>query len=119
MIRALLQALQKKNTSSDDIADVSTLRPFNFEPVMSKEEQEKLIISSSSSSDESENDDSRIGNNEWCLCGGHCRPMQSYTESLCCRDTNEIPDEMFEGIVLTCFLQDKLKKNAFLVFHVN
>ena len=67
----------KENTSSDDIADISTLRPFNFEPVMSKEEQEKLIISSSSSSDESENEDSRIGNNEWCLCGGHCRPMQS------------------------------------------
>ena len=40
------------------------------------------MISSSSSSDESENEDSRIGNNKWCLCDGHCRPMQTYTESL-------------------------------------
>ena len=72
------------------------------------------MISSSSSSDESENEDSRIGNNKWCLCDGHCRPMQTYTESLL---SNEIPDEMFEGIVLTYFLEDKLKK-SFPCFHV-
>ena len=33
----------------------------------------------------------------WCVCGGKCRPMESYTESLCCCETNEVPDEYFEG----------------------
>ena len=37
----------------------------------------------------------RIGSNKWCLCGGYCRPMQTVSESSCCRDTNEI---LFEGV---------------------
>ena len=32
----------------------------------------------------------RIGNTDWCLCG-------RFTESLCCKETNEIPEEYFEG----------------------
>ena len=69
---------KKENTNDDDIADV---RQFNFKPVI-KRRTRKLMISIRSSSDESENEDSRIGNNKWCLCGGHCRPMQTYTGSL-------------------------------------
>ena len=34
---------------------------------------------------------------QWCVCG-KCRPMQTFTESLCCRDTNEVPDDLFEGL---------------------
>ena len=37
----------------------------------------------------------RIGNSKWCLCGEYCRPVQTVSESSCCRDTNEI---MFEGV---------------------
>ena len=36
-----------------------------------------------------------IGNNKWCLYGGYCRPMQSVSESGCCRYTNEI---LFDGV---------------------
>ncbi|XP_057296362.1 uncharacterized protein LOC130625322 [Hydractinia symbiolongicarpus] len=81
---------------NDDIPDLSTLRPFNFEPEFSLEELNKLGTCSSES-DEEEDEVSRIGNNNWCQCGGHCRAMESYSESLCCRDTNEIPDNHFEG----------------------
>ena len=35
MIHALLRALKRK-TNDDDIADVSTLRQFNFEPVIKR-----------------------------------------------------------------------------------
>ena len=38
----------------------------------------------------------RIGNTDWCLCG-RCAPMETHTESLCCKETNEIPEEYFEG----------------------
>ena len=30
------------------------------------------------------------------MCG-KCLSMSTYAESLCCRDTNEIPDDYFEG----------------------
>ena len=36
MIHALLRALKKENTNDDDIADVSTLRQFNFKPVIKR-----------------------------------------------------------------------------------
>ena len=28
---------------------------------------------------------------------GLCQPMESKAESLCCLDTNEVPDDYFEG----------------------
>ena len=47
----------------------------------------------------------RAGNNNWCQCGGYCQPMDTDTESLCCRDTNEIPDDILKASfinALTC-----------------
>ena len=47
----------------------------------------------------------RICNTAWCLCGC-CAPMNMYrnymynetcTEILCCKETNKIPVEYFEG----------------------
>ena len=38
----------------------------------------------------------RIGNTDWCQCG-ECKPMATYMESLCCQNTNEVPEELFEG----------------------
>lgn len=85
--------------------DLSKLKPYSFEPLVS-----------SSSSDENEdtddgntrsvemkeiNDDNiietrRIGNIDWCLCKC-CKSMDSEAESLCCQETNEIPEEFFQG----------------------
>ena len=33
---------------------------------------------------------------DWCLCG-RCAEMETYTESLCCKETNEISEEYFQG----------------------
>ena len=49
--------------------------------------------SDSSSDGEAE----RIGNNDWCVCGKKCRAMQTYTESLCCQETNESPENFYNG----------------------
>ena len=38
----------------------------------------------------------RIGNTDWCQCG-ECKPMATYTEGLCCQDTNKVPEELLEG----------------------
>ena len=91
-------------SSPDDEIDVDTgaLRPFNFEPNIT----DKGSVSSSSNSGSSEQDEGnnlRIGNNIWCSCG-HCKPTQISAESLCCRDTSEVPDEKFDGRILYYFI---------------
>ena len=79
--------------SDEEIPNISALKPFCFEPELPTEWQEKQIenagssIQGASETEESMEED-RIGNNKWCLCGGYCRPMQTVSESLCCRDTN-------------------------------
>ena len=81
------------SSSSISIPNISKLQPYDLEPTIPSSE-----VSSNSNSDEgtsdSEQEKERIGNTD---CGGKCRPMESYTESLCCRETNEVPDEYFEG----------------------
>ena len=37
----------------------------------------------------------RIRNPDWCQCS-ECKPMATYTESLCCQGANGVPEELFE-----------------------
>lgn len=81
------------SSSDESLHDLTKLKPYDLEPIYSD------VASSSSDServDSEEEEQSRIGNTSWCECG-NCRAMKTYTESYCCRDTNEIPDEYFEG----------------------
>ena len=84
------------SSSSISIPNISKLQPCDLEPTLPSS-----TVSSNSNSDEctsdSEQEKERIGNTDSYVCGGKCRPMESYTESLCCRETNEVPDEYFEG----------------------
>ena len=89
------------NSSSSDnesLPDITKLKPYDFEPVRSPGESN--VSSSESEEDSSDGSETleqeRIGNVDWCECG-RCKPMLTYTESLCCKDTNEIPVELFEG----------------------
>eukprot|EP00795_Rhopilema_esculentum_P005747 gene5747-11008_t len=51
----------------------------------------------SDDSTESESERKRIGNAYWCVCGGKCKAMETYAESLCCQKTNDIPENYFQG----------------------
>ena len=56
-------------------------------------------VSSAYSSDTDEPEElERIGNITWCKCFA----METNTESLCCYDTNEVPDVLFEGMFFIC-----------------
>ena len=86
-----------ENNGDIEYPNVFTLKPFDFEPEISLEEQQQMPNDSSESdSNESPDEECRIGNTDWCKCGC-CQPMQTYTESLCCKDTNEIPEKLFDG----------------------
>ena len=84
-------------SDNDSIPDVHKLQPYDLEPEIASSDVSMTTSDKNTSSSDSEIADySRIGNTSWCSCG-KCFPMSTYTESLCCRDTNEVPDEYFEG----------------------
>ena len=81
--------------SENEIADLNSLKPFEFEPKTNIED-----INNSSSDDEEEGIEDkveRIGNGEWCECSKQCKPMKTYPESLCCRERNDILERYLEG----------------------
>ena len=69
----------------------SKLKQYDLKPVC-----KPRIFSSESELESEVEEQGRIGKTDWCQCG-ECKPMTTYTESLCCQDTNEVPEELFEG----------------------
>ena len=92
-----------RSSSEESLSDaVSNLKPYDWEPRRSASEvadlMKKLPLSSDTEDSSSEeNAEDKIGNTDWCRCGC-CRPMDTYTESLCCAETNDVPEEYFEGM---------------------
>ena len=78
---------------NEAIKDFQNLKPFDFEPEY-LEEEESLLQKQETPTKATKV--SRVGKNDWCVCGS-CKAMQIEAESLCCRDTNEIPEDFFEG----------------------
>lgn len=79
-----------ENTDSDEsLPDIAALKPYDHEPVCNPR-----CYNDNKSSDDLES--TRVGNTKWCLCK-KCEPMQTDTESICCQETNEVPEELFEG----------------------
>ena len=79
--------------SENEIPDWNSLKPFEFEPETSIGE-----INSSSIDDKEEDIEFKvkwIGNSEWYEYSKHCKPMKTYTESLCCEERNNIPERCF------------------------
>lgn len=96
-----MESLYEQDFDSDSTAsadeseikdfEVSTLKPFQFEPMYAV--GEKIVRGEKSNQSERV----RVGNTEWCLCG-NCRPMQSEIESLCCQENESgINDDHFQG----------------------
>ena len=76
-------------------SDFSKLKPYSFEPIISSDEDEDPPIVTTFM-EEKVVENSRVGNVDWCLCNC-CKPMDSEVESFCCKETNELPEELFEG----------------------
>ena len=110
--------LSDSSFSDDSMPD--GLKPFDFEPICSAQEcsssddgvldEDDLDRSDENSPENQDNLEKengpeldakqRKGNTDWCLCG-KCKAMETERESLCCLDTNEIPDDYFEGNCIT------------------
>ena len=85
-------------SSSDSLNTFSNfvkLKPYNFDPtVYGKEKTDGEVSSSAMQTKEAEKE--RKGNLDWCLCG-KCKAMSTNAESLCCREKNELSDEILNG----------------------
>ena len=75
---------------------INTLVPFDMEP--RKKIDDKNFELGADSFEDHLLTTNRIGNIKWCKCGERCQAMKTEEESLCCRDTNEIPDDNFKGM---------------------
>ena len=82
-------------SSDESFPDITKLKPYDHEPVCLPRSDDDL---EDIGGDKQAKDTSRIGNTDWCLCGKY-KSMETYSESLCCLDTNEVPEELFEGIL--------------------
>ena len=75
------------------------LKPYNYEPSC---QPRKDFISNSENDEDSDvssdsnHEHSRKGNTNLYACG-HSPAMETEIEGFCCRDTNEAPDNYFEG----------------------
>ena len=83
-----------ESSDNDSILDIALLKPYDHEPRRTSFDEGSLSDDNSTCSTESET--LRIGNTDWGLCR-RCTPMESCTETLCCKETNEIAEEYFEG----------------------
>ena len=83
-----------ESSDNDNIPDIGLLKPYDHESQRTSFDEGSLSDVSSTCSTDSET--LRIGNTDCCLCG-RCVPMETYAESLCCKETNKIPEEYFEG----------------------
>ena len=77
-------------SSDTSLPDVNNLKPYDMEPMRSAIDISSswTDLSSENSSVEENKKKERIVNTYWCTCG-KCRKMLTYTESLCCRNTND------------------------------
>ena len=92
---AVLNSTDKSDFKENEIPNLNSLKPFEFEP---KANIEGINFSSSDDEEEGIEDKvKRIGNSEWCECSKQCKPMKTYTESLCYREGNHIPERYLEG----------------------
>ena len=79
-----------------------------FEPERTRAEVENLLkeleLKQNSPQDDCSPRNTRIGNIDWCVCSKICEAMMTETEILCCKEGNDILDELFKGIISLCQL---------------
>ena len=113
-----LTSEEESDLTHDSIPDLAVLKPYDHEPVC----ESALVIHVSEESSESESEteeQARIGNINWCKCG-NCKPMKTYAESLCCQDTNEVPEENFAGtFFFSNYFLTKLMQCAIFFLFIN
>ena len=86
------KASLNSSDSLDSCSNFVKLKPYDFEPTVSDSENTDEEVSSSAMQTK-EAEKERNGNLDWCLCG-KCKAMSTNPESFCCREKNELSDQI-------------------------
>ena len=81
--------------SLDSFSNFDKLKPYDFGPTISDNGNTEGEVSSSTMQTKRAEKE-RKGNLDWCLCG-KCKAMSTNTKRLCCRQKNEVSDEILNG----------------------
>ena len=81
--------------SLDSFSNFDKLKPYDFGPTISDSGNTEGEVSSSTMQTKRAEKE-RKGNLDWCLCG-KCKAMSTNIKSLCCREKNEVSDEILNG----------------------
>ena len=96
------------SSSSSEARKKFGLSPYMFETDRTLTEVENLLkeleLKQNSPQDDCPQRNTRIGNIDWCFCSKTCEAMMTETEILCCKEGNDIPNELFKGIISFCQL---------------
>ena len=80
------------------ISYMSGVQPFQFEPTYPPGEEP---VDSGEEGDEEDDElgnfDARVGNTEWCICGGNCVPMSTADECFCCQELEALNQKFDES----------------------
>ena len=81
--------------------EMSGVQPFQFEPTYSPGEEPTESAEESEGEAESLDFNARVGNTEWCICGGHCAAMSTADECFCCQELDAL-NQKFDKSSVEC-----------------
>ena len=77
---------------------MSGVQPFQFEPTYSPGE-EPAESEEEIGEEELLNFNARVGNTEWCICGGNCTAMPKADECFCCQELDALNAKFDESVI--------------------
>ena len=77
----------------------SGVQLFQFEPTYSPGEEPAELEEESEGEEKSLNFNARVGNTEWCICGGNCTAMSKADECFCCQELDALNAKFDESTV--------------------
>lgn len=91
--------MSSSRSSSEEnlnIQEFKTLKPYDHEPKKTSKYKKSMNSEDIYEKDEEIEEDTRTGNIYWCRCN-NCKPMMTFSESICCKDNKEVPLDFFEN----------------------
>ena len=92
---------------------MKTFNPYLYEPekdVSDTDSSNESEIDKSSSEEDYSVEKPRVGNNDWCKCGGNCKIEKRNIDCLCCQEVHGFNSKFDAENYIGCIMKKILKK---------
>ena len=89
---------------------MKTFNPYVYEPekdVFDTDSSDESEIDKSSSEEDYSVEKPRVGNNEWCKCGGNCKIEKRNIDCLCCQEVHALNSKFDAENYIGCITESK------------